>query len=194
MIVTGCVTGGGDRADSSGAQLVERSKETPPAWIDLEAGRIHETEALLRYVEIRTKLLDFAKGISDTQVGALKASKLEFKELIRRNIFEYAQSENFPMEGSMSDLDRIVENVSERIYLKHARVADTYFEKYEFDSIPLEGYPDSFFRTHVLVHFPKSRVNEVYSGVAYKLNRSSSTSLRSLGRMLRELGDTGLTH
>ena len=88
LLPLGCVTtpdspSSESGGDTSGARLVERYKDAPPPWIQMEAGKLHSDRSQFQYIEIRSRLPDLPIGVKESQLSALEASEKELRELGR---------------------------------------------------------------------------------------------------------------
>jgi hypothetical protein len=197
VLPSGCVTGGGSMVsstDESGARLVERYKDAPPPWIQLEPGRLHADAHIFQFIEIRSRLPDLPIGVKESQLSALGASERDLRESIRQKIIGFAESSSFPLTGSMPKFDKILTDSTRGAFGRHGKVADIYIEKYAFDAQPMDGYPPVFFKTHILIQFPRSRVKEILRETAGHLERSNDSNLKGLGRLVKELAEEELSH
>jgi hypothetical protein len=188
----GCVTapsGGGD----SGAEVVERSKEKPPAWCALDGGKLHEADAVLRYVEDQSNLLDLPLGIKQTQLTALESSKKALATAVRQRVAEAAEDSGLVVTGAGAvELERQVAQATQEAHSRLARVSDIYFERRRSDRAVSDTNPrGETFGVQVLIQLPRAGLDEAVRTVARRLSASSDGTLRRLGVVLSGGADQG---
>ena len=190
-LTASCVTP--EVKDPFGGEVIERSKEQPPAWSMLDAGTLHETENLLKYVEIQTQLTDLPFGIKRTQLDALEASKLALNTRTMGSIRQTASSQGLTS-TSQPELERLILEATDVIHREHAKVADIYFEKLKTDQPVGPKAVTEYYRAQVLVHFPKDRLKDLMQEVASRLSKSRDAQLRTLGQAVESVQTTEITH
>src|SRR5688500_13483955 len=105
-LAAGCVTGGSSVDEPEGVAVVERSKEQPPSWIELESGRLHLSGEDLRFVEARTHLRDLPLGLKQAQLGALESSKLAIEKRVLDELNSLAQAHGLSVGTGAAELER----------------------------------------------------------------------------------------
>lgn len=189
---TGCVTG--VATDPHGGVVVERSKQQPPAWIELSAGQLHETQDLLKYVELQSEHTDLPFGIKKTQSDALEASKVALNEHMRARILKLAAAQKLFETALPAEFDQMMLEITDEIHRQHAKIADIYFEKLQTELPVGPKQVTEYYRAQVLVHFPKERLVDLLKAVSHRMATSSHQGLQELGRVVHQSDVEEITH
>jgi hypothetical protein len=172
-------------------EVVERSKERPPAWIELDAGHLQEDQLYLKFVEAHKYLLDLPLGIKEAQLDAMKASETAIRQKLRDKLFACAEDEGIPMNGPIGELERLLTVTAKDVHSANARIGDIYFEKL----VNNRGQqPSEYYNVFVIVHFPKTSIPSLMSSLSTKLSRSRDSNFKRLGQALLKQPSGTLSH
>src|SRR5690606_14740770 len=92
------------------------------------------------------------------------------------------------------ELVAVVLEVTDELHREYARVADIYFEKLNADEPVGPRGLSEYYRTQVLIHFPKQHLNDLWTGLAARLSRSPHAALQAMGKSLQTTYGSGITH
>jgi hypothetical protein len=183
----GCVTGD-SIAPGDGGDVVERSKPTPPPWTAFAAGRMHESETQLSYVELGTRLRDLPLGLKQTQLQSVEASRNALVGVVKDRLED--DRDRLSPTGQ-ADLDRRIADCTADFHAKHAKVSDIYFEKLTGDDADLREYFNAF----VLVTVPRDRLPELFEALGKRFSQSGDAGVRGVGqRLLARVKAGALSH
>jgi len=188
-----CITSSSEFVDDSGAHLVERSKESQPPWMNLEPSVLHRADDAFVFLQKNSFILQLSRGVTETQMLALKDSRLQFVEYLKTQILEKSGQKRFINKKSEEKFGEILEEVGGDAYLKYAKVADIYFEKYKHPSTPVDGSSQVYFKTFVLVQYPTADLAEAYEDIALKFRTSNNYDIEALSPVSKELASQNIT-
>ena len=187
--LSGCVTPtGNDGMLSSSGHVIERSKPEAPSWTAFGAGQMHETDTILSYVELGTRLRDLPLGLKTTQLGAIDASRNALAAVVREKL---GDDRDRLSSADHAEFERHVVAASADFHGRHAKVSDIYFEKLAAD----DGDIPEYFNAFVLVTMPRDKLSDLFEGLGRRLSGSQESSLRQLGQSLLSRAKAGgLSH
>lgn len=174
-ILAACVSSG----LSSGETIVERSKEQPPPWVEQKPGKFLEANDVLTYVTFRSKLSDLPVGIRETQTHAIADSGDALQAYTRDRVLDMADTSAEKAAASSSNFDQESQGVIKEFHAKHARVGDIYFE--EITKSGDDSKVETYYRTFVLVQFPRDQFSKLVQALSAKLKKSNQGDMRNLG-------------
>lgn len=186
---SGCV-------NSGLSTIVERSKEQPPAWKEMAAGRVVTVGNLLQFHDFNNQLPDLPLGIKKTQNKALEGSEAALLGLVRERIEQHAVRLNVAEQVfRSSETEGVAASGVKKSHGAHGRVADIYFEKHQTvggrrssTSEPVTGTQppelDEYYVVHVLVQYPKDQINPTLVEIGRALTRARNPDLKRLGQSL----------
>ena len=186
----GCVST--PERDPHGAVVVERSKQDAPPWTGLQPDRLVSIGDRFRFMVKRDQIVNLPLGLKQTQIAAMQASRLALQDKVDQIVAKVIPTLALtPTDQSeaRSTLRRAVQSV----HSDGAKVVDIYFEKLARET-PKPEQLASFYRAHILVEFAEGLLEDAVVATASELTQSKRPSLRSLGKALRELPPTAMSH
>ncbi len=174
VVAVGCIT--------TDSQIVERSKEVRPAWVDNADQKSLNTEDKLLFIEEGSNLRDLPLGIKATQLQALKSSR----DYIQNKIVEHINLVSSDSGINLVNKARMTGTVAKVVKTSHnkfARVQDIYFEKI-YNQNAEDELEREFYRVFVKVEYPKSQIDVILKNVS---SRFSGSKLPDLGKIAMRL-------
>jgi hypothetical protein len=161
-------------------RVIERSKQTPPAWSALKLNVLFETDDGAQYRHMRSKERDLPIGIKKTQTDGIQQSYNAwmpvFKQKMLASIPDLAKVQD-------SDLYPVLEKVGLPTHNEIAQISDFYFEKIHIDRpdmVPdLEGVSE-FYEIHVLVTLKQFDMNKATTQMIQALETSGRPELQKI--------------
>ena len=184
--LSGCVYLARDKR-SDGA-VIERNKETRPAWVDSPTNQLLYTTSETRFHFAVLKARDLPIAVKKSQIAAIEASFALWKPIFDKQLATIPNIKPLTaapkLAGEMTD---IIANYSHKVHSEIAQVEDIYFERVKIDnyqsSPELEGVSE-YFDVHTLVHLNPIDQEKFLQDLATKLESANSKQIRSVGKQL----------
>jgi len=178
--VSGCVTMSG-----AGPQVIEKSKETRPAWV-LDDGRGSRDEGgKLLFIKEQSHLKDLPLGVKDTQFQAL----IDSREFLRNKIVDHITTVSADSGISLTNKKQMTTAVAKAVRSSHnsfARIQDIYYEKIVDQSVE-DKLEREYYTVFVKVEYPKAQINMILRKLSSKFSRSKFPDLGEIAVRLSKL-------
>lgn len=189
-VFSGCVYLSRDkRPDGS---VVERNKESRPAWVDSPTDQLLYTASETRFHFAILKARDLPIAVKKSQIAAIEASYPLWLPIFESALREYKELkalESAP--GTSRDMAELKNYFAHRIHAEIAQVEDIYFEKIKIDDykleleLELEGLKE-YFDVHTLVHLAPLDQEKVEKDLISTLQSSRNKEIRRIGKQLQK--------
>ena len=169
--------------DDQQTNLVERSKAGPPSWTQQKPGFLFESESFLNFYACHDNINNLTDGLKKAQTEIFQDTKealnIHARQFLLRNLDDKRPA------NIEQDLDRLVFDAVQSYQVKHAKVADIYFERYSKGNIGHSESEEDMFKIYILIQFPKEEFSELMDEISKKLVASNDTTLNGLGAFLK---------
>lgn len=182
----GCVYLSRDkRPDGS---VVERNKESRPAWVDSPTNQLLYTSSETRFHFAILKARDLPIAVKKSQIAAIEASFALWQPIFDQALKEIKEIKSLNNSSkNSSDLSEFKTQFAHRIHAEVAQVEDIYFERIKLDDYKatpeLEGVSE-YFDVHTLVHLIPIDQEKFAKDLADQMKVSRNKQIRSVGQSL----------
>lgn len=187
-VFSGCVYLSRDkRSDGS---VIERNKESRPAWVDSPTDQLLYTASETRFHFAILKARDLPIAVKKSQIAAIEASFPLWLPIFERAMRNYKEVKTLESaSGTSRDMAELKNYFAHRIHAEIAQVEDIYFEKIKIDDykleLELEGLKE-YFDVHTLVHLAPLDQEKVEKDLISALQASRNKEIRRVGKQLQK--------
>lgn len=178
-LVWGCVTD--QNQLNQFGKLVEKSKESPPAWVDLEPFVFHQTGDELHFVSQKSKVVELPLGLKQAQILTYTRLLDELQKKFRQSIEKSLSLSGRSLE-SHARLSQVIQASLRSSAKSLVLIKDFYFETYRRRS-PNGGMFDQS-SVYVLATLPLANIVPVAKIIALRLKEESAKDLQVAGETL----------
>ena len=182
----GCVYLSRDkRSDGS---VVERNKESRPAWVDSPTNQLLYTSSETRFHFAILKARDLPIAVKKSQIAAIEASFPLWLPIFDQALKEIKEIKVLTNSSkTSSEFSEFKNQFAHRIHAEVAQVEDIYFERIKLDdykSTPeLQGVSE-YFDVHTLVHLTPIDQEKFAKDLADQMKEARNKQIRSAGQSL----------
>jgi hypothetical protein len=164
-------------------RVVERSKATPPIWVDLTAGVFHERDQRLAFVGVKEHIYDLPLGIKQAQYLATNQSLNLLHRKVRQTIDEIAKESGIDLLSSKAVLDKELMSVLRQEHKSSLKIVDIYYEKYQTPGAKSSETIEEA-TVYVLSYFPLGGVSRILEQLATNFAKNPAKELNKLSVVL----------
>ena len=168
--------------------VVERNKQSRPAWADAPTERLMTTGSENRFHYALLKSRDLPIAVKQSQTKAIEQSYELWKPQFDQEIGTFSQVKKLQSSARASkELQAIIDQVAHRLHSDVAQIEDIYFERVRIDSqknpSDLEGVSE-YFNVHTLVQFLPIDREILQKDLSAAFLASSVWEIKKVGRDL----------
>jgi hypothetical protein len=186
LTAVGCVYLSRDkRPDGS---VVERNKESRPAWVDSPTNQLLYTSSETRFHFAILKARDLPIAVKKSQIAAIEASFPLWLPTFDQALKEIKEIKSLTNSSKASnEFSDFKNQFAHRVHADVAQVEDIYFERIklnDYKSTPeLEGVSE-YFDVHTLVHLTPIDQEKFAKDLADQMKEARNKQIRSAGQSL----------
>jgi hypothetical protein len=168
--------------------VVERNKQSRPAWADAPTERLMTTGSENRFHYALLKSRDLPIAVKQSQTKAIEQSYELWKPQFDQEIGTFSQVKKLQSSARTSkELQAIIDRIARRLHSEVAQIEDIYFERIRIDSqknpSDLEGVSE-YFDVHTLVQFLPIDREILQKDLSAAFLASSVGEIKKVGRDL----------
>jgi hypothetical protein len=166
--------------------VVERNKESRPAWVDSPTNQLLYTSSETRFHFAILKARDLPIAVKKSQIAAIEASFPLWLPIFDQSIKDVRELKALASSPqTMAELSELKTQFAHRVHTEIAQVEDIYFERVKIDnykSTPeLEGVSE-YFDVHTLVHLASIDQEKFARDLGEQLKGSRNKQIRRAGQ------------
>jgi hypothetical protein len=189
LTTTACVTGNSDKRPDG--VVVERNKQTRPAWVDSPTDQLLVSSTETRFHHALSKQRDLPIAVKQSQTLAIDASFKHWTSGFEQRLADFPQIKGLRSSPRTSkDTDVILEAVAKKIHSEVAQIEDIYYEKIRIDnysvSPELQGVTE-YFDVHTLVQMLPVDSERLRQALGNGLLAGKYPEMKKVGRELSPL-------
>jgi len=180
MAITSCASFSG-----LGPQVVEKSKEARPPWVNGSDDSLAEEGDKLLYIKEQSHLKDLPLGVKDTQFQALQDSR----DLLQKKVLDHIKTVSSESGISVVNNAQMTSTVADAVRTSHnefARIQDIYYEKINDRSIE-DKLEQDYYKVFVRVEYPKTQIDVLLKNISMKFSGSKLPDLGKIAGHLEKL-------
>ena len=168
--------------------VVERNKESRPAWVDSPTNQLLYTSSETRFHFAILKARDLPIAVKKSQIAAIEASFPLWQPIFDQRLKDLKEIKALASSSRISpEFSEVKTQFAHRVHTEIAQVEDIYFERIKIDnykSTPeLEGVSE-YFDVHTLVHLVPIDEEKFNRELGEQLKGSRNKQIRRAGQDL----------
>lgn len=168
--------------------VVERNKESRPAWVDSPTDQLLHTSTETRFHFAILKARDLPIAVKKSQIAAIEASYPLWLQIFEQAFRQVKEVKTLTSSSKLArDFAEFKNNFAHRVHAEVAQVEDIYFErvKIENQKAPpdLDGVGE-YFDVHTLVHLNAIDQERFTKELAEQMLGSRNKQIRQAGKDL----------
>jgi hypothetical protein len=165
--------------------VIERNKESRPAWVDSPINKLLYTSSEIRFHFAIQKARDLPIAIKKSQTAAIDASFVLWLPTFEQALKEFKELSLLAKTNKTSaEFAEIKDHLAHRVHSEIAQVEDIYFERIKIDnyqeSPDLEGVSE-YFDVHTLVHLKPVAKDELTRQLIDQMQSARNKKIRQVG-------------
>lgn len=186
LSLVGCIYLARDKRP--GGTVIERNKETRPAWVDSPTNQLLYTTSETRFHFAVLKARDLPIAVKKSQIAAIEASFALWKPTFDKQLATIQEIKPLMANPKLvAEANDLISNYSHKVHSEIAQVEDIYFERVKIEnyqaSPELEGVSE-YFDVHTLVHLNPIDQEKFPRDLAAKLEAANNRQIRATGKQL----------
>jgi hypothetical protein len=190
--LSSCTTSefGDKRSDGT---VVERNKQSRPAWVDSPTDRLLVNSTETRFHYSLRKQRDLPIAVKQTQIMAIDSSYNLWLSGFEQRLGDYPQIKGLKSSTRTNkETLSILEQIAKKTHSEVAQIEDIYYEKIRIDnyaaSPELQGVTE-YFDVHVLVQLLPVDSEKLKNSLANGFSNSKLPEIKKVGRELSPTKD-----